>query len=152
MGYLTPMWGIAKRFPQSSFPLSPVSSPLLTLVRMIHKRATMGKPDHKDLNENLAATQGLSHMITDCKKLFQVLALHFWRNLDRVSLTIWHTNVWDIALSGGQKQLANKLRVLWGPEEKKDGFVLVWSEFISFVSKEEHGPGSTLDYKRIWLL
>ncbi|XP_053256290.1 stAR-related lipid transfer protein 8 isoform X2 [Podarcis raffonei] len=43
-----------------------------TSPRMIHKRATMGKPDHKDLNENLAATQGLSHMITDCKKLFQI--------------------------------------------------------------------------------
>lgn len=32
----------------------------------------MGKPDQKDLNENMAATQGLSHMISDCKKLFQV--------------------------------------------------------------------------------
>lgn len=32
----------------------------------------MGKPDQKDLSENMAATQGLSHMITDCKKLFQV--------------------------------------------------------------------------------
>lgn len=40
--------------------------------RVIHKRGTMGKPDQKDLNENMAATQGLSHMITDCKKLFQV--------------------------------------------------------------------------------
>ena len=40
--------------------------------RAIHKRGTMGKPDQKDLNENMAATQGLSHMITDCKKLFQV--------------------------------------------------------------------------------
>lgn len=40
--------------------------------RAIHKRGTMGKPDQKDLNENMAATQGLSHMISDCKKLFQV--------------------------------------------------------------------------------
>lgn len=40
--------------------------------RAIHKRGTMGKPDQKDLNENMAATQGLSHMIIDCKKLFQV--------------------------------------------------------------------------------
>ncbi|XP_076843845.1 stAR-related lipid transfer protein 8 isoform X2 [Brachyhypopomus gauderio] len=30
------------------------------------------KPDHKDLSENTAATQCLSHMITECKKLFQV--------------------------------------------------------------------------------
>ncbi|XP_069724040.1 stAR-related lipid transfer protein 8 isoform X2 [Phaenicophaeus curvirostris] len=43
-----------------------------TSPRVMHKRGTMGKPDQKDLNENMAATQGLSHMITDCKKLFQV--------------------------------------------------------------------------------
>ncbi|KAM5146014.1 stAR-related lipid transfer protein 8 [Mantella aurantiaca] len=40
--------------------------------RIIHRRGASGKPDHKDLSENLAATQGLLHMITECKKLFQV--------------------------------------------------------------------------------
>uniref|UniRef100_A0A8D0BA42 StAR related lipid transfer domain containing 8 n=1 Tax=Salvator merianae TaxID=96440 RepID=A0A8D0BA42_SALMN len=40
--------------------------------RVIPRRGTMGKPDQKDLNENMAATQGLSHMIADCKKLFQI--------------------------------------------------------------------------------
>ncbi|TRZ02051.1 hypothetical protein DNTS_001154 [Danionella cerebrum] len=30
------------------------------------------KPDHKDLSENTAATHCLSHMITECKKLFQI--------------------------------------------------------------------------------
>ncbi|XP_016084692.1 stAR-related lipid transfer protein 13-like [Sinocyclocheilus grahami] len=30
------------------------------------------KPDHKDLSENMAATHCLSHMITECKKLFQI--------------------------------------------------------------------------------
>uniref|UniRef100_A0A8C4WEK2 StAR related lipid transfer domain containing 8 n=1 Tax=Gopherus evgoodei TaxID=1825980 RepID=A0A8C4WEK2_9SAUR len=49
-----------------------VSKKESTSPRMIQKRGTMGKPDQKDLNENMAATQGLSHMITDCKKLFQV--------------------------------------------------------------------------------
>ncbi|KAM9600280.1 stAR-related lipid transfer protein 8 isoform 4-T4 [Morphnus guianensis] len=49
-----------------------VSKKESTSPRVIHKRGTMGKPDQKDLNENMAATQGLSHMITDCKKLFQV--------------------------------------------------------------------------------
>nr|XP_033801472.1 stAR-related lipid transfer protein 8 isoform X2 [Geotrypetes seraphini] len=43
-----------------------------TSPRMIQKRGTMGKPDQKDLNENLAATQGLAHMISECKKLFQI--------------------------------------------------------------------------------
>ncbi|KAM3662749.1 stAR-related lipid transfer protein 8 isoform 1-T1 [Ammospiza maritima maritima] len=49
-----------------------VSKKESTSPRAIHKRGTMGKPDQKDLNENMAATQGLSHMIIDCKKLFQV--------------------------------------------------------------------------------
>ncbi|XP_077042113.1 stAR-related lipid transfer protein 8 isoform X4 [Agelaius phoeniceus] len=49
-----------------------VSKKESTSPRAIHKRGTMGKPDQKDLNENMAATQGLSHMISDCKKLFQV--------------------------------------------------------------------------------
>ncbi|KAL8181298.1 UNVERIFIED_CONTAM: hypothetical protein K2H54_053236 [Gekko kuhli] len=40
--------------------------------RMVQKRGTVGKPDQKDLNENMAATQALSHMIMGCKKLFQI--------------------------------------------------------------------------------
>ncbi|XP_007437961.3 stAR-related lipid transfer protein 8 [Python bivittatus] len=43
-----------------------------TSPRLIHKRGTMGKLDQKDLNEHMAATQALSHMIADCKKLFQI--------------------------------------------------------------------------------
>ncbi|XP_032052396.1 stAR-related lipid transfer protein 8 isoform X2 [Aythya fuligula] len=49
-----------------------VSKKESTSPRAMHRRGTVGKPDQKDLNENMAATQGLSHMITDCKKLFQV--------------------------------------------------------------------------------
>lgn len=49
-----------------------VSKKESTSPRMVQKRGTMGKPDQKDLNENMAATQALSHMITACKKLFQI--------------------------------------------------------------------------------
>uniref|UniRef100_A0A673NN82 StAR-related lipid transfer protein 13-like n=1 Tax=Sinocyclocheilus rhinocerous TaxID=307959 RepID=A0A673NN82_9TELE len=35
-------------------------------------RKGRAKPDHKDLSENTAATHCLSHMITECKKLFQI--------------------------------------------------------------------------------
>ncbi|XP_051961316.1 stAR-related lipid transfer protein 8 isoform X2 [Xyrauchen texanus] len=35
-------------------------------------RKSVAKPDHKDLSENMAATQCLSHMVTECKKLFQI--------------------------------------------------------------------------------
>ncbi|XP_068936751.1 stAR-related lipid transfer protein 13 isoform X1 [Petaurus breviceps papuanus] len=40
--------------------------------RVIQKKYATGKPDPKDLNENLAATQGLAHMIIECDKLFEV--------------------------------------------------------------------------------
>ncbi|OWJ99089.1 STARD8, partial [Cervus elaphus hippelaphus] len=40
--------------------------------RIKSKRSLVGRPGPRDLNENMAATQGLSHMISDCKKLFQV--------------------------------------------------------------------------------
>nr|XP_044996161.1 stAR-related lipid transfer protein 8 isoform X2 [Jaculus jaculus]XP_044996162.1 stAR-related lipid transfer protein 8 isoform X2 [Jaculus jaculus] len=40
--------------------------------RIKSKRSLVGRPGPRDLSENMAATQGLSHMISDCKKLFQV--------------------------------------------------------------------------------
>ncbi|XP_077340246.1 stAR-related lipid transfer protein 13 isoform X4 [Lithobates pipiens] len=40
--------------------------------RAIQKKYATGKPDQKDLNENLAATQGLAHMIMECNRLFEV--------------------------------------------------------------------------------
>uniref|UniRef100_A0A8C8RQ67 StAR related lipid transfer domain containing 13 n=1 Tax=Pelusios castaneus TaxID=367368 RepID=A0A8C8RQ67_9SAUR len=40
--------------------------------RVIQKKYATGKPDQKDLNENLAATQGLEHMIIECNKLFEI--------------------------------------------------------------------------------
>ncbi|KAK1174802.1 hypothetical protein AOXY_G2384 [Acipenser oxyrinchus oxyrinchus] len=40
--------------------------------RVMQRKHSLGKPDQKDLNENLAATHGLAHMIAECKKLFQI--------------------------------------------------------------------------------
>uniref|UniRef100_A0A8C6U0S0 Rho GTPase-activating protein 7 n=1 Tax=Neogobius melanostomus TaxID=47308 RepID=A0A8C6U0S0_9GOBI len=34
--------------------------------------SNLGKPDQRDLNENLAATHGLAHMIQECRKLFRI--------------------------------------------------------------------------------
>ncbi|XP_067161185.1 rho GTPase-activating protein 7-like [Apteryx mantelli] len=39
--------------------------------RSSHRKYSLGKPDQKELNENLAATQGLAHMIMECNRLFQ---------------------------------------------------------------------------------
>ncbi|XP_040298075.1 stAR-related lipid transfer protein 8 isoform X5 [Bufo bufo] len=49
-----------------------ISKKETTSPRIRQKRGASGKPDHKDLSENMAATQGLLHMITECKKLFQI--------------------------------------------------------------------------------
>ncbi|KAL2094676.1 hypothetical protein ACEWY4_009395 [Coilia grayii] len=40
--------------------------------RSIQKKYATGRPDQKDLNENLAATQGLAHMIMECNSLFEI--------------------------------------------------------------------------------
>ncbi|XP_055061708.2 rho GTPase-activating protein 7 isoform X2 [Misgurnus anguillicaudatus] len=40
--------------------------------RVMNRKNTLGKPDQKDLNENLAATHGLAHMIQECRKLFLI--------------------------------------------------------------------------------
>lgn len=49
-----------------------ISILLLFLSRTMQKKYATGRPDQKDLNENLAATQGLAHMITECNRLFEV--------------------------------------------------------------------------------
>ncbi|XP_009985446.1 PREDICTED: rho GTPase-activating protein 7-like [Tauraco erythrolophus] len=35
------------------------------------RKCSLGKPDQRELSENLAATQGLAHMIMECNRLFQ---------------------------------------------------------------------------------
>ncbi|XP_056586916.1 rho GTPase-activating protein 7 isoform X1 [Triplophysa dalaica] len=43
-----------------------------TSMRSRHRKYSLGIPDQRDLSENLAATQGLSHMVTECFRLFQI--------------------------------------------------------------------------------
>ncbi|XP_036606746.1 rho GTPase-activating protein 7-like isoform X1 [Trichosurus vulpecula] len=40
--------------------------------RCSQRKYNVGKPDQRDLSENLAATQGLAHMIAECHQLFQL--------------------------------------------------------------------------------
>ncbi|XP_031606216.2 rho GTPase-activating protein 7 isoform X1 [Oreochromis aureus] len=41
-----------------------------------HRKYSLGRPDQRDLSENLAATQGLANMITEVQRLFQLP--EFW--------------------------------------------------------------------------
>lgn len=43
--------------------------------RLSQRKYSLGKPDQRELSENLAATQGLAHMIMECNRLFQVRQL-----------------------------------------------------------------------------
>ena len=69
--------------------LVPLCHPLFVALpsRIKSKRSLVGRPGPRDLNENMAATQGLSHMISDCKKLFQVSHSRPWCLLPRPSRT-----------------------------------------------------------------
>ncbi|XP_060096596.1 rho GTPase-activating protein 7-like isoform X2 [Heteronotia binoei] len=40
--------------------------------RSSQRKYSTGRPDQRDLSENLAATQGLAHMIMECHRLFQI--------------------------------------------------------------------------------
>ncbi|XP_032446752.1 stAR-related lipid transfer protein 13 isoform X1 [Xiphophorus hellerii] len=67
---MTPM-NIAVCLAPSLFHLNIMRKDNLSPKAMQKKYAT-GRPDQKDLNENLAATQGLAHMIMECNHLFEI--------------------------------------------------------------------------------
>ncbi|KAM9729439.1 stAR-related lipid transfer protein 13-like isoform 2-T2 [Menidia menidia] len=67
---MTPM-NLAVCLGPSLFHLSILKNETLS-PRSIQRKYTTGRPDQKDLSENLAATQGLTHMITECQRLFQI--------------------------------------------------------------------------------
>ncbi|XP_060928727.1 stAR-related lipid transfer protein 13 isoform X1 [Limanda limanda] len=67
---MTPM-NIAVCLAPSLFHLNILKKDNLSPRAMQRKYAT-GRPDQKDLNENLAATQGLAHMIIECNRLFEI--------------------------------------------------------------------------------
>ncbi|XP_067306503.1 stAR-related lipid transfer protein 13 isoform X2 [Pseudorasbora parva] len=69
---MTPM-NIAVCLAPSLFHLNILKKDNLTPRAMqMQKKYATGRPDQKDLNENLAATQGLAHMITECNRLFEI--------------------------------------------------------------------------------
>lgn len=45
---------------------------IFSCCRSGHRKRRLGRPDQRDLSENLAATQGLAFMITEVQRLFQV--------------------------------------------------------------------------------
>ncbi|CAL8265963.1 unnamed protein product [Merluccius merluccius] len=67
---MTPM-NLAVCLGPSLFHLNILKNDMLS-PRSIQRKYTTGRPEQKDLSENLAATEGLAHMITESTNLFQV--------------------------------------------------------------------------------
>ncbi|XP_068600390.1 stAR-related lipid transfer protein 13 [Brachionichthys hirsutus] len=67
---MTPM-NLAVCLGPSLFHLSMLKNEVLS-PRSIQRKYAAGRPDQKDLSENLAATQGLAHMIAESQRLFQI--------------------------------------------------------------------------------
>ncbi|KAG9490812.1 hypothetical protein GDO78_006249 [Eleutherodactylus coqui] len=71
--------------------------------RSSQRKYSLGKPDQKDLSENLAATQGLAHMISECNRLFQVpdychdLCLNICKPLSNTSEVTMNTSTTSLA-------------------------------------------------------
>uniref|UniRef100_A0A8C6NT53 StAR-related lipid transfer protein 13 n=1 Tax=Nothobranchius furzeri TaxID=105023 RepID=A0A8C6NT53_NOTFU len=83
---MTPM-NLAVCLGPSLFHLSILKNETLS-PRSIQKKYTTGRPDQKDLNENFAATQGLSHMIAECQHLFQVSRIYFSKIMHEVNFKL----------------------------------------------------------------
>ncbi|KAJ8266851.1 hypothetical protein GJAV_G00135400 [Gymnothorax javanicus] len=56
----------------SLFHLNTLKRDSTTISRSSHRKYSLGRPDQRDLSENLAATQGLAHMVAESSLLFQV--------------------------------------------------------------------------------
>ncbi|KAJ8348423.1 hypothetical protein SKAU_G00270120 [Synaphobranchus kaupii] len=56
----------------SLFHLNTLKRDSTTTSRSSHRKYSLGRPDQRDLSENLAATQGLAHMVAESAHLFQV--------------------------------------------------------------------------------
>ncbi|XP_018584149.1 rho GTPase-activating protein 7 isoform X1 [Scleropages formosus] len=56
----------------SLFHLNTLRRDSTTTSKHSHRKYSLGRPDQRDLSENLAATQGLAHMVSECPRLFQV--------------------------------------------------------------------------------
>ncbi|KAF4077609.1 hypothetical protein AMELA_G00210020 [Ameiurus melas] len=74
------------------------------------RKYSLGRPDQRDLSENLAATQGLAHMVTECTRLFQVP--HYWHKSNPSTFNEDAPNIdGGSALNTNESDLADRARL-----------------------------------------
>eukprot|EP00062_Callorhinchus_milii_P026729 gi/632989184/ref/XP_007883513.1/ PREDICTED: stAR-related lipid transfer protein 8-like [Callorhinchus milii] len=123
-----------------NLPRKEASSP-----RMLPRRTALSKPDQRDLSENLAATEGLSHMITESKRLFQVPLDIMTQVRSSNAGAEWHPMPLAVPGSGG----GSTVRLCQAGLEATFHELLIEAEekFRGWVSAT--GPGNTqLSYKK----
>ncbi|KAJ8385418.1 hypothetical protein AAFF_G00189440 [Aldrovandia affinis] len=77
----------------SLFHLNTLKRDSTTTSRSSHRKYSLGRPDQRDLSENLAATQGLAHMVAESSRLFQVPQHWLIEKQSSLSDEILHSDV-----------------------------------------------------------
>uniref|UniRef100_A0A3Q2PPF3 Si:dkeyp-23e4.3 n=1 Tax=Fundulus heteroclitus TaxID=8078 RepID=A0A3Q2PPF3_FUNHE len=85
--------------------------------RSSHRKHSLGRPDQRDLSENLAATQGLATMITEAQRLFQLP--EFWPG----------QSVTEGSFEGGDEEL----------EERRNGLLQRTQQLLSDAREKSGG-------------
>ncbi|XP_077680511.1 rho GTPase-activating protein 7-like [Eretmochelys imbricata] len=88
--------------------------------RSSQRKYSLGKPDQRDLSENLAATQGLAHMIMECNRLFQVE--------DNYHVRLWKASTEIDATSKVILQRILTEQHLWDPSLQQAKILETWDD------------------------
>lgn len=122
-----------------------------TSMRSRHRKYSLGRPDQRDLSENLAATQGLSHMVTECSHLFQIPK--YWEAQRAGSFTEDDAGI-SCFPHRGEDEITDRARLslltqklLWEAREKSKGWVSCSSSDHVDVAAKKVEDGYPL---RIW--
>uniref|UniRef100_A0AAR2LT32 StAR-related lipid transfer protein 13 n=1 Tax=Pygocentrus nattereri TaxID=42514 RepID=A0AAR2LT32_PYGNA len=111
--------------------------------RAMQKKYATGRPDQKDLNENLAATQGLAHMITECNRLFEVSLGNFLS----LSLPLFNREEEEVSWPA---HLETRLQSLFKEaRDKAKGWVSCQSADNTELSYKKVGDGNPLRRWRV---
>ncbi|XP_029483491.2 rho GTPase-activating protein 7 isoform X1 [Oncorhynchus nerka] len=80
--------------------------------RSSHRKYSLGRPDQRDLSENLAATQGLAHMVTESLRLLQLP--EFWPDQSVCSTSeeaLWADGGQSSPSQGGEEEQDERARL-----------------------------------------
>ncbi|XP_042371188.1 rho GTPase-activating protein 7-like, partial [Plectropomus leopardus] len=102
--------------------------------RLSHRKYSLGRPDQRDLSENLAATQGLANMITEAQRLFQLP--EFWPSQ---SLSTAGTNEDSHSEEGGRPASPSQSEAEEEQEERRSKLQLSTQQLLKEAREKSRG-------------